>query len=334
MQIVGGRAPERNNRHNIFVQRQIDSLRSLIPNMQVIYAGLGSKAEDMLALARKLQYAIKTFKPEVIHAQYATATGAVTIMNCGPIPIIVSFGGDEIYGTYINAHSTQSWRTSLALRCSRYCAKKAAVCIAKNERMREILKKWGAGRVEVIPNGVNLDLFKALDQPFCRAQLGLKRDAQYVVFAVRDNDYVKRRDLAEKAVELCRLDSSHQIELLILDHVAPAMIPLYLNAGNVLLLCSNHEGSPNIVKEALACNRPVVSTDVGDIRERFSYVNGLFLVRQNPIDIAQGLKQALLCKESNGRDSVMTLSEEIVAQRLFHLYQSLRMKLLGSVLPY
>src|SRR5574341_614355 len=247
LQIVGGRKPERNSRHNIFIHRQVDSLRALIPDLRVIYAGLGANPLDMINLARELRHAVKNIQPEVVHAQYATMTGAVTIMNCRPIPTIVSFGGDEIYGTYVNTHSTHSWRTSLARRCSKYCAQKAAVCVGKNKAMRDILKRWGAKRVEVIPNGVNLEVFRELDQQACREQLGLQREAQYVIFSVRDHDYVKRHDLAEKAVELCRRNSSRQVELLVLDHVAPILIPLYLNAGNVLLLCSNHEGSPNIV---------------------------------------------------------------------------------------
>jgi hypothetical protein len=85
--------------------------------------------------------------------------------------------------------------------------------------------------------------FRELPQGSCRAQVGLKSDVQYVIFAVREKDYVKRADLAKRAVELCNLGSSQKVELLILDNVDPRLIPIYLNAGNVLLLCSNHEGS-------------------------------------------------------------------------------------------
>jgi glycosyltransferase involved in cell wall biosynthesis len=323
LQVVGGRKPENGSRENIFIHRQINSLSFLIPDMEIIHAGLGSRPKDMIALAIKLRHAIKNFKPDIIHSQYATMTGAVTIIAGGRIPVAVSFGGDEIYGTYVSASSTKSLRTSLALKCSRYCARQAAVCIAKNESMRAILKDWGARRVEVIPNGVNLDVFKELDQQHCRAQLGLPHDVLYVIFAVRDNDYVKRRDLAEKAVRLCNPGASRKVELLILDNVAPSLMPIYLNAGNVLLLCSNHEGSPNIVKEALACNRPVVSTDVGDVRERFGSVSGLFLVPPTPSDIARGLQQALCWQKSNGRNFVAALSEEIVAKQLFTLYRTM-----------
>ncbi len=323
LQVVGGRKPQCTSRQNIFVHRQVGALQTLIPDMHIIYAGMGSSPKDMIALTIKLRHELKTFKPDVIHSQYATVTGAVTVMASGQIPMVVSFGGDEIYGTYINNHSTKSLRTNLALKCSRYCARKATVCIAKNEMMCEILRKWGAKRVEEIPNGVNLDLFKELPQHACREELGLKPDVQYVVFAIRDKDYVKRRDLAEKAVELCNQETCQNVELLVLNDVDPKLIPLYLNAGNVLLLCSNHEGSPNIVKEALACNRPVVSTDVGDVRRRFSSVNGLFLVQQNPLDIAEGLKQAMHLEKSDGRNFVRDLSEKIVAQRLVHLYKSI-----------
>jgi teichuronic acid biosynthesis glycosyltransferase TuaC len=323
IQIVGGHKPAIGSRLNIFVHRQVSSLKTLIPDTHIIHAGMGSSLQDMISLAIRIRHAVKAVTPDVIHSQYGTLTGAITVMTSGRVPTVISFGGDEIYGTYINELSTKSLRTYLALKASKYCAQKATVCIAKNETMRKILKKWGAKRVEVIPNGVNLDLFKELPQGACRAQLGLKSDVQYVIFAVREKDYVKRADLAKRAVELCNFGSSQKVELLILDNVDPKLIPIYLNAGNVLLLCSNHEGSPNIVKEALACNRPVVSTDVGDLRERFSSVDGLFLVRQNPSDLAEGLREAIRLKRSNGRDFVKDLSEEIVAKRLVDLYHAL-----------
>ena len=324
LQIMSGGKPEPGNRQNIFIHRQIASLKPLISDMQVIYAGLGSRPHDMIALVGKLRRTIRRFQPEVIHAQYATALGAVTVMAAGNIPTVVSFCGDEVYGTYVNEHSTKSWRTSLGQKLSQYCARQATLCHVHNETMRDIVSQWGAKRIENMTKGVNLALFKELDRSVCREKLGLKPDGQYVVFAIRDNDYVKRRDLAEKAIELCNQSMSQPVELLVLDKVAPDLVPLYLNAGNVLLLCSNHEGSPNIVKEALACNSLVVSTDVGDVRDRFGEVNGLFLVQQEPSDIARGLQQAMQFKRSNGRDFVMNISEDKIAQRLFDLYQSIQ----------
>lgn len=323
LQVIGGRKPQPDRRLNIFVRRQVESLFTLIPDMHIIYSGLGTNIKEMLALYSSLRREIRAFKPNVIHAQYATVTGAVTVMASDNIPTVVSYGGDEIYGTYVNEYSTLSVRTAFARRFSIFTARRATVCIAKNQENRATLERWGARRVEEIPNGVDLNLFRELDKQACRIQLGLIPGVQYVVFALRDNDYVKRRDLAEAAVKLCNMNCQAQVKLLILDDVAPNLIPVYLNAGDALLLCSNHEGSPNIVKEALACNRPIVSTDVGDVRQRFGSVTGLFLVKKTQDDIAEGLKRALRLGKSNGREFVMRLSEEVVAKELFDLYQTL-----------
>src|SRR5262245_55832545 len=97
IQVVGGHKPQGGSRLNIFVHRQISSLNDLIPETYIVYAGLGSSIKDMTSLLIKLKGLVTTFKPDVIHSQYATVTGAVTIMAAGEVPTVVSFGGDEIY---------------------------------------------------------------------------------------------------------------------------------------------------------------------------------------------------------------------------------------------
>lgn len=287
----------------------------------MIYAGYGSSPLDMLSLFVQIRREVITFKPNLIHSQYATLTGAVTILANDKTPTIVSFGGDEIYGTYVSENSNRSARTLLARQFSKYCAQKATVSVVKNDAMRQIVRGWGAKWIEDIPNGVNLTLFRELDQQECRRQLGLRSDGKYIIFIVRDNDYVKRRDLAQKAIELYNSHYPRHLELLALDHIPPNLMPIYLNAGDVLLLCSNHEGSPNIIKEALACNRPVVSTDVGDIFQRFQSVKGLLLVRQTAEDLAHGLEVAINIGRSNGRTFIFNISEEAIALRLKTLYE-------------
>lgn len=324
LEVIPGSVSEPNKRDNIFIHRQIKSLTKILPDIEQLYGGKGSNPRDMFLLYKEVRRQVSKSHPDVIHCHYATITGAVTLLAAKGTPTIISFGGDEVYGTYKNNNSTLSVRTILARIFSKYCARHASISIVKNGQMADILKKWGCKRVVDVPNGVNLDLFRPMDMHYCREILGLLPDTLYVNFAIRGKDYVKRRDLAEEAISICNKYGNNHYQLLLLENISPDQIPFYLNAGNVLLICSNHEGSPNIVKEALACNRPVVTTDIGDIRQRFNLVNGIFFVHQDPMAIAKSIDQAAQLKQSDGRKFIIgSFSEEKIAQIIVQLYKDL-----------
>ena len=100
-------------------------------------------------------------------------------------------------------------------------------------------------------------------------------------------------------------------------------IPTYLNAGDLLLLTSSHEGSPVILKEALACNLPVVSVDVGDAREKLENIAGCVVCENDDAEtIARGIREALDYDQPiKGRDSVLDLSWDIIAQNTVKIYK-------------
>jgi glycosyltransferase involved in cell wall biosynthesis len=98
---------------------------------------------------------------------------------------------------------------------------------------------------------------------------------------------------------------------------------MYMNACNVLLLTSKHEGSPTVVKEALACNLPIVSVDVGDVRQQFAGVPGCVISdNDSPQCIAQALIEVLQYpREISGRERMLTLDEQLVARRVIAVYE-------------
>jgi glycosyltransferase involved in cell wall biosynthesis len=101
-------------------------------------------------------------------------------------------------------------------------------------------------------------------------------------------------------------------------------VPLWLNAADVVLLTSTHEGSPNAVKEALACNVPIVSVEVGDVRERIDGVEGCHCAAATPPDLAAKLAEVLERGERvRGREQVLELSLPTVARRLRAIYEML-----------
>ena len=100
-----------------------------------------------------------------------------------------------------------------------------------------------------------------------------------------------------------------------------------MNAVDALLMTSHSEGSPQVVKEALACNCPVVSVDVGDVRERTEGVEGCFVSQTcNAEELAKLLKHAILSKNrTNGRERILSdeLDNQQVAKRLMDVYNNL-----------
>ena len=105
-----------------------------------------------------------------------------------------------------------------------------------------------------------------------------------------------------------------------LDGVPHERVPLWLNASDSILLTSTHEGSPNVVKEALACDVAVVSTDVGDVRERIEGIDGCYVADATPADLAGKLRLALAGGRVRSRAAVAELSLPRTAERIRDVY--------------
>jgi len=143
------------------------------------------------------------------------------------------------------------------------------------------------------------------------------------MFPSHPGNSVKRSDLARQAVDTLRV-SGIEAELHYLQGVSNAEVPVWLNASDVVLLTSFHEGSPTIVKEALACDRPVVSVDVGDVRERIEDVPGCHIAMPDAESLAAKLRiVAAGPGRVNGRVKMQTLSLHAVAGRLHTFYNEL-----------
>ena len=99
-------------------------------------------------------------------------------------------------------------------------------------------------------------------------------------------------------------------------------MPLYMNACDLLLLTSMHEGSPNVVKEALACNLPVLSTAVGDVPQRIKGIGGCAIVPAEPGAIAAALQTTLQRHERvASRQTIQPLDERSLTEQVIAVYQ-------------
>jgi glycosyltransferase involved in cell wall biosynthesis len=175
-----------------------------------------------------------------------------------------------------------------------------------------------------------------MDRAAARQRLGYRPEERVVLFNAGKNPAVKDPGLAAAAV--CAAQSRiGEIRFVILDGTAqPADIPLYMNAADVLLVTSRTEGSPTVVQEAMACNLPVVSVDVGDVRERVEGVSpGRVVEGRDPAVVGSALAAVLAeGKRSDGRMHARSLGIDAIAGRVSQFYRAvLSQRRLGTVAP-
>ncbi len=159
-------------------------------------------------------------------------------------------------------------------------------------------------------------------------QRELDKDAEYVLFAGAFDNAVKDPELAKSVIAVCNSTfANRQIELIELKGYNRNQVTALMYNCHALLMTSKTEGSPQVVKEAMACGCPIVSVDVGDVAERTSGVEGCYVVStREPKDIAEALRKALAFNgRTNGRERIMEmwLSNEQVAERLEEIYRML-----------
>lgn len=176
----------------------------------------------------------------------------------------------------------------------------------------------------ILPQGVDRDRFHPRDRDQARDELGWPKDRTIVLFAGRAESPEKRLWLAEEAMELATAQIPN-LELRVAAGVPPSQMPLHYAAADCLLHTSVSEGSPNVVKEALACNLPVVATPSGDVLELLHGVDACAVCEPAPTSIANSLIEVLgLRRGSNGRERTMHLGIDVIAQRTIESYRELR----------
>ncbi len=181
----------------------------------------------------------------------------------------------------------------------------------------------------VIPCGVNLELFRPLPKSDCRKKLGINENAKVIFFPSDYRRLEKRFDLVKKAYIILKVFYKDDLTLLHGGSIAYDLMPVYLNASDVVVLTSDYEASPKVIKEAMACNIPILSVDVGDVKKIIDGIDGCYLTIQEPRIIASRIKQALdFNRRTNGRDKIekLGLSTEHTASKIREIYESLASK--------
>lgn len=290
---------------NPIVKNQGESLRKLGVDLEYFTIkgkGLRSYLQHVFILKKYL----KNHSFDVFHAHYSLSAFTATLAGCSPL--IVSLMGSDAFSLF-----------PLNKLIGIFCRFFWKVTIVKTKEMKEHL---GLSKCEVLPNGVDLEVFEPIpDKNALRKKMGLKENTKFVLFASNPLRPEKNFHLAQKAIEKM---GPRAIELLVTSNVPNSDMSKYYNAADALLLTSLYEGSVNVVKEAMACNLAIVSTDVGDVKENLEFVSGCYICDAEPSALAFSLEKVLDSSNStNGRENIirMGLDSKSVAKRLISLYE-------------
>ena len=256
---------------------------------------------------------------DLVHAHYVLS-GWSAVIGSGKIPVVLSLMGSDAYGEYISQKKVMlSSRINIALTYMIQPFVKAIICKSKFIESFVYQKKIS----QVIPNGVDLNLFNPENQAE-RGILGLSKEKKYILFPGDTRDTRKNFRLAHEAIGLL---NDPEVELLKSYPVNHEEVPFYINAADVLISTSFMEGSSNVIKEAMACNCPIVSTNVGDVEWVIGKTEGCYITSFDPQDVAKKIQMALeFSKEkgkTNGRDRIIELGldDNTIAQRIINVYK-------------
>ena len=297
-----------------FVASQAKSLEEAGVDVTV-FPVVGHGWKGYLSNLPKLRKTIRQVNPDLIHAHYTTC-GLLASLVTGK-PVVVS-----VLGSFPNPKAFK-------LKWVRFFIRHIwAQTITKSRRTANQI---GLPGIHVIPNGVNLAQFKPYPFDESRKILGFDDEHKYVIFVSNPERSEKNYKLARTAVMQL---NDPAVQLVPVYDKPHDEVVRYMSAADALILTSVSEGSPNVIKEAMACNCPIVTTDVGDVRERLEGLEGCYVADGDSMDrdsvelaksVSGKLRLALsFNRRTKGRDKLIQdrITTTDIADRLSSIYSS------------
>lgn len=304
-----------------FVQSQYNSLKAEGVEM-ALFPIKGRGWHGYLKAVFALRRVVKQACPDIIHAHYSLC-GWVSTLACLGLrkkpKIVVSILGS--FPKKGNRWKMVRWSIKHLWNAT----------IVKSQRTANQLEL----PVNIIPNGVNLEVFRTIDNAEARKIVGFEKNKKYVIWCSNPERPEKNWPLAVEGVRELKKEG-FSAELVAVYNKTPREVCTYMNAADCLLLTSDSEGSPNVIKEAMACNCPIVTTNVGDVEERLKDIEGCYIIQDKDCRFTDKQKAAKLTarelskaltfeKRTNGRQRIMDDKLEIsqIAKRIKEIYDNI-----------
>lgn len=284
-----------------FVRQQAEHLRKAGHQVDVFHVQNNRSRLNYLTSPFDLFWRTRTMSYDVVHAHYGLSGFPALFRYKTPF-VITLHGSDALMG-HIQPLISKA-----------VCSFADAVIVVSKGISARI-----AG--DIIPCGIDLEVFKPIDRTAARMRLGLPLRGKLVLFPFDPLRKIKRYELARAAVDTL---SDPDAQIITVCGKRNEDMPWYYSAADVMVLCSQSEGSPTSVKEALACNIPVVSTDVGDVREIIDGIDGCEICGEDRVSLAQGLKRVLgrqSEKPFEGRSFMQRYDQSRVVAAILKVYE-------------
>lgn len=291
-----------------YIYDQVQGLKKKGLDVKVFFLK-GKGVSSYFSGAFKLKKHLRNNRYDIVHAHYGF-TGFIAGLVC-PYKKVVTYHGTDIYektGNIISFFSIimSDWN----------------IFVSRKLYNRTIFRP--KTNFSIFPCGVDLNVFFPVDKLDACKKLGLNPDRKRIVFASSFSNPIKNFPLAKKAIQLTGIPD---IDLIELKNKTREEVSYILNASDLLLITSHFEGSSQIAKEALACNCPIISTDVGDIKEFIGESLNSFVCSFDPVEISE--KISLIINTGNrgtGRCNIVYLNSNSIIEKTIETYSEVLKK--------
>lgn len=287
-----------------FITEQVTAIEK--QGVECRYFGVDGKGiVGYLRQLPRLRKAIREFRPDIIHAHYGLCGLLANYQR--KIPVVTTYHGSDINDPRVLRLSKRSIRRS---RFNIFVSRKNVdiACPRKD--------------FALIPCGIDLEDYPVIDKTEARRLMRLNPSGKYVLFAGAFDNPVKNAPLANAAMELVP-----ETELLELKGYTRTQVATLMQAVDAFLMTSYTEGSPQVIKEAMACGCPIVSVDVGDVKEQISGLGGCSLAERNAEHISEQINDAInFHGRTEGRKRIIErwLTNDVIASKLIEVYKLIK----------
>jgi teichuronic acid biosynthesis glycosyltransferase TuaC len=288
-----------------FVEEQVRSLKQHGVEVDVLFVnGVKSKLNYLWGFPR-LWGRLLTKRYDLIHAHYVFA--GVIARAQFLYPVVLTHHGSQVFA---------GWQATVCRMISPLMNETIVVS-------PEMKEKGHLDKAHVIPCGIDFDLFKPIPKEQAREELDLPRNKKLVLYAGEYFRPIKRFDIVQKSMKILQ-GKNPDVELVVLSKKPLSEVPKYMSACDVLVLVSDAEGSPMVIKEAMACNLPIVSVPAGDVPEVIGDTEGCYLCSQDPQDVSDKLELALQRGErTDGRRKIERMELGAIGRKIISIYEEL-----------